>query len=421
VDEPISPRERQTHRRRRRVLAGCGALLIVIAAYAVARVGRAVPLVATEGLWIDTVKEGDISRELHGVGELVPDDDAARWASADVAGRVERKRLESGAIVKAGTVLLELADPDVEQAAVAADLDLEQAQSAYTSLEASLDAELLALRSAAAAVESERAQAVLQARVDATLAKKGLLSEVTAEQSTVRADALTERARLERNRVTALEQSQKTRLVAQQSEVKSHRTVAELKHRDLAAMTVRAGIDGVLQDVVVEVGQRVTRGTNLARVIDPARLKARLRVPEAQTTGLQPGQTASIDTHNGIVPGRVSRIAPSAQNGTVTVDVALDAGLPKGARVDMTIDGTIHLERLSGVRHVGRPASGSGEGEVALFKLSSDGSRAERITVRLGPASANRVQILTGALAAGDRVVLSDTSAWSDQRVVRLK
>lgn len=421
MDEPISPRERQTHRRRRRVLAGCGALLIVIAAYAVARVGRAVPLVATEGLWIDTVKEGDISRELHGVGELVPDDDAARWASADVAGRVERKRLESGAIVKAGTVLLELADPDVEQAAVAADLDLEQAQSAYTSLEASLDAELLALRSAAAAVESERAQAVLQARVDATLAKKGLLSEVTAEQSTVRADALTERARLERNRVTALEQSQKTRLVAQQSEVKSHRTVAELKHRDLAAMTVRAGIDGVLQDVVVEVGQRVTRGTNLARVIDPARLKARLRVPEAQTTGLQPGQTASIDTHNGIVPGRVSRIAPSAQNGTVTVDVALDAGLPKGARVDMTIDGTIHLERLSGVRHVGRPASGSGEGEVALFKLSSDGSRAERITVRLGPASANRVQILTGALAAGDRVVLSDTSAWSDQRVVRLK
>jgi HlyD family secretion protein len=403
------------------VLAGCGALLIVIAAYAVARVGRAVPLVATEGLWIDTVKEGDISRELHGVGELVPDDDAARWASADVAGRVERKRLESGAIVKAGTVLLELADPDVEQAAVAADLDLEQAQSAYTSLEASLDAELLALRSAAAAVESERAQAVLQARVDATLAKKGLLSEVTAEQSTVRADALTERARLERNRVTALEQSQKTRLVAQQSEVKSHRTVAELKHRDLAAMTVRAGIDGVLQDVVVEVGQRVTRGTNLARVIDPARLKARLRVPEAQTTGLQPGQTASIDTHNGTVPGRVSRIAPSAQNGTVTVDVALDAGLPKGARVDMTIDGTIHLERLSGVRHVGRPASGSGEGEVALFKLSSDGSRAERITVRLGPASANRVQILTGALAAGDRVVLSDTSAWSDQRVVRLK
>lgn len=421
MDEQISPQERRTRHRRRRVLVGCGVALTVIAIYMVARIGRAAPLVATEGLWIDTVKEGDLSRELHGVGELVPDDDAARWASADVAGRVERKRLESGAAVKAGTVLMELADPDVEQAAVAADLGVEQAQSAYTSLEASLDAELLALRSKAAAVESERAQAVLQARVDATLAKKGLLSEVTAEQSTVRADALTERARLERNRVTALEQSQKTRLLAQQSEVKNHRTVADLKHRDLAAMTVRAGIDGVLQDVVVEVGQRVTRGTNLARVIDPSRLKARLRVPEAQTTGLRLGQTASIDTHNGLVPGRISRIAPSAQNGTVTIDVTLDAALPAGARVDMTIDGTIHLERLSGIRHVGRPTSGPGEGEVALFKVSPDGTRAERISVRLGPASANQVQILGGELAAGDRVVLSDTSTWPDQRVVRLK
>jgi HlyD family secretion protein len=403
------------------MIAGCAVALTVVAVYAVTRVGRAAPLVGTDGLWIDTVKEGDIVRELHGVGELVPDDDAARWASADVAGRVERKLLESGAIVKAGTVLLELADPDVEQAAVAANLGLEQAQSAYTSLQASLDAELLALRSAAAAVESERAQAVLQARVDATLAKKGLLAEVTAEQSTVRAEALTERAQLERNRVAALEESQKTRLVAQQSEVKNHRTVAELKQRDLEALTVRAGIDGVLQDVVVEIGQRVTRGTNLARVIDPSRLKARLRVPEAQTTGLQLGQTASIDTHNGVVPGRISRIAPSAQNGTVTVDVTLDGALPAGARVDMTIDGTIHLERLAGIRHVGRPTAGPGEGDVTLFKVSPDGSHAERITVRLGPASANQVQILRGELAAGDRVVLSDTSSWPDQRVVRLK
>jgi HlyD family secretion protein len=421
VDEPISSQERHTRRRRRYVLIACGALLIVVSAYAVARVARAAPLVATEGLWIDTVQEGDISRELHGVGELVPDDDAARWASADVEGRVERKLLESGAVVTAGTVLLELADPDVEQAAVTADLALEQALSEYTSLEASLEAELLSLRSTAAAVESERAQAVLQARVDATLAKKGLLAEVTAEQSAVRADALTERARLEQNRVTALEQSQKTRLAAQQSEVKNHRTVGDLKHRDLAALTVRAGIDGVLQDVVVEVGQRVTRGANLARVIDPSRLKARIRVPEAQTTGLQMGQTVNVDTHNGIVPGRVSRIAPSAQNGTVTVDVTLDAALPKGARVDMTIDGTIHLDKLSNIRHVGRPASGSAEGDVSLFKVSADGTRAERITVRLAPASANRVQILDGQVRAGDRIVLSDTSGWPDQPVVRLR
>jgi HlyD family secretion protein len=403
------------------VLAAGGVLLTVAAVYAVSRIGRAAPLVATEGLWIDTVQEGDISRELHGPGELVPDDDAARWAAADVEGRVERKLLESGAVVKADTVLLELTDPDVAQAAVTADLALEQAVSAYTSLEASLEAELLSLRSTVASVESERAQAVLQARVDATLARKGLLSEVTAEQSTVRADALTERARLEQNRLTALEQSQQTRLAAQQAEVKNQRTVAALKHRDLAALTVRAGIAGVLQDVVVEVGQRVTRGANLARVIDPSRLKGRIRVPEAQTTGLQLGQVVSIDTHNGIVPGRISRIAPSAQNGTVTVDVRLDGALPPGARVDMTIDGTIHLDRLAKIRHVGRPASGSGEGDVALFKVSPDGARAERIPVRLAPASANRVQILEGDLRAGDRVVLSDTSAWPDQAVVRLR
>jgi HlyD family secretion protein len=203
--------------------------------------------------------------------------------------------------------------------------------------------------------------------------------------------------------------------------VKNHETVADLKRRDLAALTVRAGIDGVLQDVVVEVGQRVTRGANLARVIDPARLKARIRVPEAQTTGLQLGQTASIDTHNGTVPGRVNRIAPSAQNGTVTVDITLGGALPKGARVDMTVDGTIQLERLSRIRHVGRPASSSVQGEVSLFKVSTDGASAERITVRLAPASANRVQILDGELRAGDRVVLSDTSAWPDQAVVRLR
>ena len=421
MDEPLPAQERRSRRRRRRLVIVGGALVVGLAAYGVARAGRAAPAVAAAGLWIDTVQVGDLSRELHGVGELVPDDDAARWASADVEARVERKLLESGARVNAGTVLLQLADPDVEQAAVTADLALEQALSAYSSLQASLDGELLAVRSAAAAVESERAQAALQAHVDATLAQKGLLSGVTADQSKVRAEALTERAGLEQHRVTALEQSQKTRLAAQQSEVQNHRTIAALKQRDLAAMTVRAGIDGVLQDVVVEVGQRVTRGANLARVIDPSRLRARIRVPEAQTTGVQLGQAVSIDTHNGIVPGRIRRIAPSAQNGTVTVDVALDGALPTGARVDMTVDGTIHLARLANIRHVGRPASGAADGVVSLFKVSADGSSAERVDVRLGPASANRVQIVDGPLQAGDRVVLSDTSAWPDQAVVRLR
>jgi HlyD family secretion protein len=421
MDVPISSGERTARRRRRFTFAAAGVVALMAAIYGVTFVGRAAPLVSTDGLWIDEVREGDLARELRGVGELVPDDDASRWASADVDGRVERKLLESGALVHADTVLMQLSNPDVEQAAVAADLALEAATSAYASLQATLQTELLALRSTAAAVESDRAQTVLQAKVDATLAKDGLLSEITAEQSRVRADALTARARLEQDRVAAMERSLETRLASQRSEVESRKTVAELKHRDLAAMTVRAGIEGVLQEVVVEVGQRVARSANLARVIDPARLKARLRVPEAQTDGLRFGQPVSIDTHNGIVPGRVSRIAPSAQNGTVTLDIALDGALPAGARPDMTIDGTVQIDRLTGVRYVGRPASGRTDGDVALFKVSPDGTHAERIVATLKPAAANQVQIIDGDLRAGDRLVLSDTSAWGDQRTVRLR
>jgi HlyD family secretion protein len=282
MDVPISSSEKHSRQRRRVALAVAGFVAVAATVYAVSRVGRAAPLVPTDGLWIDVVEQGDIARELHGVGELVPDDDASRWAAADVDGRVERKLLESGALVQADTVLMQLSNPDVEQAAVAADLALEAAIASYSSLQATLQTELLALQSAAAAVESERAQTVLQAEVDAKLAGDGLLSDVTAQQSRVRADALTARARLEQDRVRAMDRSQDTRLASQRSEVDSRKTVAALKHRDLTAMTVRAGIDGVLQDVVVDVGQRVTRSANLARVIDPARLKARLRIPEAQ-------------------------------------------------------------------------------------------------------------------------------------------
>lgn len=421
MDVPISSAELTARRRRRTTIAAVIVLVLLAGGYGVARIGRAAPAVSSDGLWIDSVLEGDIARELHGVGELVPDDDASRWAAADVEARVERKLLEAGAQVRADTVLLQLSNPDVEQAAVAANLALDAATAAYASLEASLQTELLALESAAAAIESERAQSALQAQVDATLTKGGLLSEITAEQSRVRADALAARTLIERSRVEATRRALPTRLAAQRSEVESRRTVAALKHRDLAGMTVRAGMDGVLQEVAVEVGQRVTRSANLARVVDPARLKARLRVPEAQTDDVRLGQRVEIDTHNGIVPGRIERVAPSAQNGTVTIDVDLEGELPRGARPDMTIDGTIQIDRLTGVRHVGRPASGTATGDVTLFKLSADGATAERVRLRVAPASANRVRILDGDLKAGDRVVLSDTTAWGDQQVVRLR
>lgn len=421
MDVPRPAHELQNRRRRKIVVSASAMLLLALVAYGATRMSGAAPSVSTDGLWIDTVREGDLAREVHGVGELVPDDDASRWAAAEVDGRIERKLLEAGALVRADTILLQLSNPDVEQAAVAADLALDAAVAAYSSLEASLQTELLALRSSAAAVESEREQAAIQAEVDEALFADRLVASITARQSRVKADALTRRAALESERVAATEKALATRLATQRSEVDSRRTVAALKHRDLAALTVRAGIDGVLQEVVVEVGQRVTQSANLARVVDPNRLKARLRIPEAQTNDLRMDLAVTIDTHNGLVPGRVSRIAPSAQNGTVTLDVALSGQLPRGARPDMTIDGTIEIDRLAGVRHVGRPASGLGDGETTLFRILPDGAHAERVQVRLGPASANSVQILDGNLRPGDRVILSDTSSWGDERVVRLR
>ena len=420
MDIPKSTSEITTRRRRRQVVFALAGVAVVAALYLATRIGGATPLVAADGLWIEAVRRGDMARELRGVGELVPDDDAFRWVSAELDGRVDRKLLEEGAAVSADTILLELSNPDVTQAAVAADLALEASQAAYASLDASLQNELLALSSAAAAIEADRAQAQIQAEVDASLAKDGLLSGITAKQSSVRATSLTTRAALEQNRLHTLEKSLATRLATQRSEVDSRRTLAELKRRDVAAMTVRAGMAGVLQDVVVEVGQRVARSANLARVVDPERLKARLRIPEAQTDDLRLGLAVKVDTRSGIVPGRVARIAPAAENGTVLVDVALEGALPRGARPDMTIDGTIELERLVDVRHVARPASGA-ERVTSLFRVSADGSRAERVAVTFGRASANELEIVDGDLRDGDRVVLSDTSGWGDSQVVRLR
>jgi HlyD family secretion protein len=318
------------------------------------------------------------------------------------------------------TVLLELSNPDVAQAAVAAELALQAAEASYASLEESLQSDLLALRSTVAAIEAEDANAAIQAKVDGSLAKDGLLSEITAQQSDVRARSLERRVRLERDRLDRAQRSLTMRLAVQRSEIESRRTVATLKRRDVASMTARAGMTGVLQDVVVEVGQRVTRSANLARIVDPTRLKAELRIPEAQTDDLRIGLPVKIDTHGGIVAGRISRIAPAAQNGTVTVDVKLLGELPRSARPDMTIDGTVEIERLEDVRNIGRPGAGVTEGVVTLFRLSADATRAEPVTVRLGKASANRVQIVDGDLKEGDRIVLSDTSSW-EKRPVRLR
>jgi HlyD family secretion protein len=412
MDIPKSQGEVAGRRRRRLLIASGSVIGLSLAAYLVSRVGRAMPAVDRAGLSIDTVKVGDLPRELRGVGELAPQDDASRWVSAELDGRVDRKLLERGATVTASTVLLQLSNRDVEQAAVEARLELEAAEAAYVSLEAALRTDILALRSQSAAIDAEQAAAALQAEVDSQLASDGLLAQLTARQSEVRKASLASRSKLEQDRVRNTEASVSTRLATQRAEVERRRTIAQLKRRDLESMTVRAAMNGVLQEVVVEVGQRVSRNANLARVVDPSRLKAVIRIPEAQTHDLHLDLPASIDTHSGIIRGRVSRIAPSAQNGTVTIDVELKSELPPGARPDMTVDGTVELERLSNVRHIGRPLSGQSEGKVTVFKLSPDGTEAKRISARLGRASANDVEILDGDLRLGDRVVLSDTSSW---------
>lgn len=405
--------------RRRRIGLTFAFVSIVVAAaiYFFFQSGRSMPTHNRSDLWIDTVKEGDLARELRGVGELVPNDDASRWVSAELDGRVDKKLLERGASVSSDTVIFQLSNRDVEQAAVEARLELEGAEAAYASLEAALRTELLALQSGTAAIDSDRATAALQAEVDSKLARDGLLAELTARQSVVRKEALTSRSKLEEDRVRTTEATVSNRLATQRAEVERRRTLARLKQNDLESMTVRAGMGGVLQEIVVEVGQRVARNANLARVVNTSRLKAIVRVPEAQTPDLRLDMPATIDTHSGLIAGRVSRIAPSAQNGTVAIDVELKGPLPPGTRPDMTVDGTVELERLTKVRHMGRPTSGKTEGKVNVFKLSADGLEARRVVVTLGRASANDVQILEGDLRAGDRVVLSDTSSWTGDSI----
>jgi HlyD family secretion protein len=418
IKPPIDPRVR---RLRQAAWATAAAVFAGAAVYALTGLSAAVPSFDRSGLWIDTVKKGPLVRQLRGVGELVTDDDASMWLAAELDARVDRKLLEEGAMVRPETVILQLSNRDVEQAAVAADLALQSAEAALTSLEAALNNELLAQRSAVAAIESDHAQASMQAEVDAGLVSKGLLAEVVSRQSTVRSQSLGTRLTLERNRLQTTEQSVNARLAVQRAEVDSRRTLASLRHRDLESLTVKAGMSGTLQSVVVQVGQRVARSANLARVVDPSRLKAQLRIPEAQTADLHTGLAVSIDTHNGIVQGALSRIAPAAQNGTVTLDVRLNGPLPPAARPDMTVDGLIELERLDDVLHVARPAASQVQDLTTLYRVSADGGRAERVTVRLGRASANEVEIAGGELRPGDRVVLSDTSAWGEHAVVRLR
>jgi HlyD family secretion protein len=403
---------------RQAAYAAAAVLMVVLISVALAQMKPAAPSVERATVWVDTVKRGSMVRQVRGLGTLVPED--TRWLPATTLGRVERIVLRPGAEVHANSVILELSNPQVEQEAINARLALQAADANLANLRVQLQNELLAQQAGAATVQADYTQARLQAEVNEELAKQQLISELVRKQSQVRADELKTRNEIEIKRLATARESIEARIRVQQAAVDQARAMAQLNERRLADLKVRPGFSGVLQQVPVEVGQQVAPGQNVARVADPGRLKAELRIAETQAKDIEIGQVAQVDTRNGIIPGRVIRKDPAATNGTVTVDVGLTGALPRGAVPDLSVDGTVELERLENVLYVGRPAFGQEQSTVGLFKLSTEAGDAERVQVRLGRSSVNTIEIMSG-LNSGDQVVLSDMSAWDAFDRVRLR
>jgi HlyD family secretion protein len=403
---------------RRLIYGGVALASVTGVTYGVTRLRPAAPAVDKATIWTDDVKRGPMIRDVHGIGTLVPID--IRWIPARTDSRVERIVLRPGAIVKPESIILELSDPILQRETLDAEYQLKAAQAELQSLKVQINSELLNQKSFTANVRSDYEQAKLQHEVDEKLRAEGIGAEVTERLSKVKAEQLGIRLKLEEDRTKNAEDSAAARLLAQQSHIDQQRALYDLKRSELDSLHVRAGIDGVLQILPVDVGQHVTPSTNLARVADPRHLKAEIKIPETQAKDITIGQPASVDTRNGIVKGHVSRIDPSVQNGTVTVDVLFTEPLPNGARADLSVDGTVELENLKNVLYVGRPVRGQSDSTIGLFKLVEDGSEAVRVNVRLGKTSVNTVEILQG-LKVGDKVILSDTSSVDTFDRIRLR
>ena len=403
---------------RRIVIAVVLLLGVAVAAYALTRLRPAAPSVDGASLFSDTVKRGDLLRAVHGVGTLVPED--IQWIPALNTARVSKIILHPGATVRANSIILELSNPELERDTLDAEYQLKAAEAQFQSVKAQMGSDILNQKAAAAAVRSEYEQSKIQHAVDEKMLEQKLGAEVTARLSKVKEDQLAIRAQLEEARSKNAEDTAEAKIAAEKSHVDQQRALYNLRRSQLDALHVRAGINGVLQLVPVEVGQSVAPGTNLARVADPKKLKAQIKIAETQANELSPGMKSTIDTRNGIVAGHVSRIDPSVQNGTVTVDISIDEALPNGARPDLSVDGTIEIENLKNILYVGRPAFGQPQATVGLFKLNEDGTEAVRTSVKLGRFSVSSVEVLQG-LKEGDRVILSDTSAWSSYERIRLK
>jgi len=408
----------EAKRRRRWLTAVAGVAAVVLVTVAVANLDPAAPGVDRDTVWIGTVERGTLVRQVRGHGTLVPVD--LRLVQAQTSGRVDRILVDPGARVAADEVLLELTDPEVERAAVDAESALRRAEAELESLRVTLLSTQLDQRAEAAAVEADYVRATLQAEADRELSEKGLISDIHRRSSEALAGALATRREIEVQRLEMTAQGNRALLDAKRAEVEQQRALHRLRARQLDALSVRAGIDGVVQEVPVEIGQQVTAGTMLARVAEPTRLEAELRVPATRARDVRPGLPVSVDTRNGLVDGTVTRVDPSVREGTVTVEVRLDGTLPDGARPDLAVDGTIEIERLHDVLFVGRPVQSQERSTVGLYRLEPDGDHASRVQVELGRASVDTIEILRG-LEQGDGVILSDSSRWDDHDRIRLR
>jgi RND family efflux transporter MFP subunit len=408
----------RSRRWRRAIYAAIAGVCILLVTLGVSRLKPAAPGVERSTIWVDTVKRGPLLRQVRALGSLVPTN--IRWISASTEGRVDRILLLPGTRVSANTVLVELANPQLEQETLDAEYKLRAAEAQAKNLEAQLRSQALAQKAQAAQVQADYDEAKARAETDRELFNYGIVSQLALKVSESKAAGLKTRNDVEWQRLNSAQDVIDSQLVEEQANIAQARALYELKRKQLDGLRVRAGTDGVLQELPLQPGQLVTPGTTLAKIVQPEELKAELKVPETQAKDIQLGQPASIDTRNGVIPGHVVRIDPSVQNGTVTVDVTLDGPLPAGARPDLSVDGAIDLERLADVLYVGRPTSGQEGSTISLFRLEPGGNSAVRVPVKLGRASVNAIEIREG-LHEGDQIILSDMSRWDDYQRIQLE
>lgn len=424
-------KEAATKRKRKRIIYGVlGVIAIAGVTLGLSRLKPAAPGVEAGTLWPDTVKRGPMLRQVRGLGTLVPEE--IRWIPALTDGRVDKILVRPGTKVKADTVLLILTNPQITQEAMDADLKMKAAQSDYKKLEVSLTSDVLNQKAVWAKAERDAESAAEQERINKDLLRLGTISAQTEHDSATAAAQLRGQADIEKQRYDNAIQVRVAQLAAQQSVIDQAHELGQLAHTKLESLKIKAGIDGVLQEMAItsagsntandnelQEGQQVTAGSTVAKVANPLRLKAQLKIPETQAKDVQIGQVSEVDTHNGIINGKVSRIDPSVINGTRTVDVTLQGALPPGAVPDLSVDGTITLQRLNDVLYVGRPAFGQENSTVGMFKVDPDGKGASRVQVKLGATSVNSVEI-QGGLKEGDTVILSDMSRYDQYDRIKL-